>query len=429
VLTSFHVGRFKSYGATQTLPLAALTVLIGANASGKSNAIEALQLLSWMAHGRLLSDLPHALQKGDIGLRGRISDLQRRAGENISLGCVLHASDAELSILLGVEPRGPRIVFENMMKSDATEYYRVDGVPSEFSNEIRVAYNSFTRGPRPHVDCIDQQAIFTQLMSPARFGATHPQSQMRIPAVNSAVQQALTSILFLDPHPAEMRAYSYVDEQVLLGDGSNISSVLKHVCETLGRKSQVLEFVRALPEQDIADIAFIPTPRNEVMLSLVETFGGKATPRDASVLSDGTLRVLAIAAAVLSVPSDTVVVIEEVDNGVHPSRARALMSLLTRNAQERNIQIILTTHNPALLDAVPDAALGDTVACYRDVQTGESRLQRLFDLEDFASLAAQGPLGGLAESGVLDRYLKHRKTDEQRAREGAAALAVLRRVP
>ncbi len=44
MIQSFSIENFKSFRKA-TLPLSPLTLLIGANASGKSNAIEALQLL------------------------------------------------------------------------------------------------------------------------------------------------------------------------------------------------------------------------------------------------------------------------------------------------------------------------------------------------------------------------------------------------
>jgi len=50
VLQLFSLANFKSFAAAD-LPLAELTVLVGANASGKSNLIEGLQLLSWLARG------------------------------------------------------------------------------------------------------------------------------------------------------------------------------------------------------------------------------------------------------------------------------------------------------------------------------------------------------------------------------------------
>ena len=46
MLTSFTLENFKSFREPATLPLAPLTMLAGANASGKSNLVEALRLLS-----------------------------------------------------------------------------------------------------------------------------------------------------------------------------------------------------------------------------------------------------------------------------------------------------------------------------------------------------------------------------------------------
>ena len=45
-------------------------------------------------------------------------------------------------------------------------------------------------------------------------------------------------------------------------------------------------------------------PRGEVMVKLVETFGSELAEYDASQLSDGTLRILAVAAAMLSAPEE-----------------------------------------------------------------------------------------------------------------------------
>lgn len=115
-----------------------------------------------------------------------------------------------------------------------------------------------------------------------------------------------------------------------------------------------------------------------------------------------------------------------IDNGVHPSRAGHLMQQLYRYAAERKLSLLVTTHNPALLDAIPLEALGDTVACYRDPDSGESRLQRLRDLEDFVPLTVRGSLGELVTAGVLDRYLKHRRSSEERARQGESTLELFR---
>ena len=227
--------------------------------------------------------------------------------------------------------------------------------------------------------------------------------QRVIPEVTTQYQGWLSDIVFLDPQPSTMRDYSFTTERTLSGDGANLSGVLFNLCREKATRREVLQFIQALPEQDIRSIGFIETPRSEAMVKLTETFGGRKTGYDATLLSDGTLRVLAIAAAVLSAPERSIVVIEEIDNGVHPSRAEQILSRLSRIAEERGLRVLISSHNPALLDALPDDAVPNVVFCYRDPKTGTSRLVRLADIPDYPELIAQGAVGHLVTRGILDR--------------------------
>lgn len=98
---------------------------------------------------------------------------------------------------------------------------------------------------------------------------------------------------------------------------------------------------------------------------------------------------------------------------------------MREQAELRNVRLLLTTYNPALMDALPDSALGDVMFCYRDPQDGDSRLVRLADLEDYAGLVSQGPLGELVTRGVVDRFVKSPITVEQKRQN---ALAWLKRM-
>jgi predicted ATPase len=158
-------------------------------------------------------------------------------------------------------------------------------------------------------------------------------------------------------------------------------------------------------------------------LQLSETFGDHAQTRDAPLLSDGTLRVLAVAAALLSAQTGSLVVIKEIDNGVHPSRAQSLREHIQRVARERRLHVLLTSHNPAMLDALPLDAIPDVVCCYRDPVMGASRLLKLEDLDTYPELIAQGSLGDLVTQGVLDRYLKSRSSQEERTQKALQWLA------
>lgn len=161
------------------------------------------------------------------------------------------------------------------------------------------------------------------------------------------------------------------------------------------------------------------------MVTLTETFGGTSTTYDASLLSDGTLRVLAIAAAILSARG-ALVVIEEIDNGVHPSRAGRLLNQMSRIAKERNLRVLISSHNPALLDALPDDAVPNVVFCYRSPQDGTSRLVRLTDLPDYPELIAQGSVGHLMTRGLIERFVKEHPGSEDRKRRAHEWLSDLR---
>ena len=437
MLATFTFSNFKSFKEAR-LPLGPLTVLIGANAAGKSNAIEALRLLSWLAQGQKLSSIQFAVNSADRVVRGRIDDLCYRGQSQFGLGCVtddLHWN--RLTMQISIREGELHISAERIEELLATvPLYDMDQPSKGLSTDAGVAYNNFARGGnKPHVTVSDQMAVFAQLESAVRFESSHRKAQETIPDVAKRFQSLLSNILFLDPVPARMREYSFTNDKRLLGDGTNLSSVLyrlwggggeAHSEPFVTQRAAILAFIQSLPEQDIAGLSFLDGPRGEVMVQLLETFGGTPTPYDASLLSDGTLRVLAIAAAMLSAQEGSLVVIEEIDNGVHPSRARHLLDSIRSIAERRKLRVLLSTHNPAMLDALPDAAVPDVVFCYRDPESGASKLIRMHDIPDVPELLVQGPLGHLMTSGALERFVKTHRGSEARKQKAKEWLETLR---
>lgn len=428
ILSEFTLTGFKSYSAGH-LPLGALTVLMGANASGKSNAIEGLRFLSWLAQGQKLSSIQYETNNGDRIIRGRTSDLCHRSESSFSLGCRLDGTAWDrLTITLSVRDGELHINHEKITETPANvPLYETDQPSQGFGTDVSVAYNNFTRGRnKPRITCSDQIAIFVQLDSPASFAKKYTQSQETIPSTVQKYQKVLGNILFLDPIPAKMREYSFKTERHLQGDGTNLSSVLYRLWhDSESNQQNILNFIQSLPEQKIAGVGFLSGPRDEVMVTLTETFGQTHRDYEAALLSDGTLRVLAIAAAMLSATEGSLVVIEEIDNGVHPTRAEHLVSEIRTIADQRNLRVLLSTHNPALMDALPDEALSDVVFCFRDPETGDSRLTRLGDLDEFPGLVSQGPLGHLVTAGVVDRVVKSPETSEDRRQKAMQWLSQL----
>ena len=452
MLTSFSLQNFKSFSHRATLPLRGpLTVLIGANAAGKSNLLEALRLLSWLAQGNKLGTIQNAINQGDQVIRGRVPDIFQRGQTRLELGCEVDGvPDEARSLHMALELRDDdlHIVAERIGPEQGVPLYEMDQPAQVQGTQARVAYNNFARGgKKPHIPVSDQTAVFSQLLSPASFQASHKKAQDIIPEICGQYKLILADALFLDPIPARMRGYGFLADKKLLGDGSNLSSVLYSLCkvhlepenERVRRlltaldmpklqqsRRDILDFVKDLPEQNIDSLDFLQGPRNDVMLQLVESFGGQPRAYEAALLSDGTLRVLAIAAAMLSAPEGSLVVIEEIDNGVHPSRARHLLERIQSVAERRHLRVLLSTHNPAMLDALPDSAVPDVVFCYRDPQEGDSRLVRLGDLPDAPELLVQDTLGHLLTSGAVDRFVKTYEGPQARKDKALAWLEALR---
>ena len=423
MLSCITLKNFKSYRDAR-LKLGPLTLLIGANASGKSNALEGLRLLSWLAQGQKLTSIQYQVQDSDAVLRGRVEDIGRLGSDQFSLGCCTNNEWDRLEVTLKIREGELHVVAESITSpGKAVPLYEIKRPAVSPSTDLTVAYDDFHKGRnKPVIVCSDQMAVFPQLDTPAAFDHRNRESQKTIPNVSRAYQELLGGILFLDPIPSLMRASEFKTEKKLRGDGRNLSGVLYNLCRYRENKEIILGLIRSLPEQDITDIGFYESDRGKVLVEVAENFGGRERSWDATLLSDGTLRVLAIAAALLSAPEGSLVVIEEVDNGVHPSRAGTLLSAMLELATKRSLRLLLSTHNPALMDAVPDQALGDVVFCYRDPEEGDSRLVSLADLPDYPALAARAPLGELASSQIIERYAKSGLSPNEKKKKALAWL-------
>jgi predicted ATPase len=419
MLTEFTLANFKSYRKS-SLRLGSLTLLIGANASGKSNVLEGLRFLCWLASGHQLNNIQSAINI-DQAVRGRVEDLCYRGESSFTIGCHIESAEwSQLETTIQVINGEMKIVAEKIFNStNETELYEMkktsqihldnDFAKGNFVDVILKQRQNLT------VICRNQMAIFSQLDNPLLVDGKYEDHRKSVAEIVCEYQNILKNIHFLDAIPSKMRNYSYKTDRNLLEDGTNLSGVLFDLCNNRpGNKQEILNLIQSLPEQAIDELDFLFGPRDEVMVRLSETFGHTRHNYEAALLSDGTLRVLAIAAAMLSATEGSLIVIEEIDNGVHPSRVKSLITSIQEIAKRRNLQVLISTHNSALMDAIPDAALGDVVFCYRDPSVGDSRLMRLGDLDEFPGLISQGSLGQLVTKGVVDRFIKSPNTPEDR---------------
>ena len=421
MLSSFRLQNFKSY-KDATFSLSSVTIMLGANGSGKSNALEALRIMSRLGRGSRLDDLQSALTGQNAIVRGGVQNLFNSSLAQFEMDYACGTSkEYSLELTLGCKrsPNGKQLYNKNEILRDSKEkspIYEIAPTNETDGENITVLYNNFNDGEaeKPSIACSNQQVVFYQLLSGTKFYPTDTVAQKRIPGITNYLRNQFTNILFLTPVPEHMRGYANVSGKNvnLSEDGSNVSAVLKGICTDAELKNELMEIIRCLPEQDIQDIRFIETELGDVMVQLIEGFSQKPVP--ATLLSDGTLRVLAHAAALLSAPQDSMLVFEEIDNGIHPSRVRHILQKVYEYAKKRRLQVIITTHNPALMDAVPREEICNVLYVYRD-KDGGSKAIRLGDMDNFPDfIISDGTLGASVTSlKFLDEHMNPKPISER----------------
>ncbi|WP_353570816.1 AAA family ATPase [Candidatus Albibeggiatoa sp. nov. BB20] len=220
----------------------------------------------------------------------------------------------------------------------------------------------------------------------------------------------LKSIFVYDPIPSKIRNYSRFSQN-LLPDASNLAGFLAALSEQ--HKTEIEQtlskYLNHLPEKDIRKVWAEPVGRlgSDAMLYCEEEWiEGKTQIIDAHSMSDGTLRFLAILTALLTRPEESLLVIEEVDNGLHPSRMKLLIQAMREIGAKRNIDILVTTHNPALLDGLEPEMMPFVQVVHRDPKTGASKITPLDELDNLPKLMASGSLGTITTRGDLEQSLQ-----------------------
>ena len=152
---------------------------------------------------------------------------------------------------------------------------------------------------------------------------------------------------FLDLAPSRMREPAFPGQTVLGDGGEYLPTVLRAICEDSHRKETLVEWIRELTPMDVRGFEFPTDPSGRVHLVFLEANGRRVS---AYAASDGTLRFLAMLAALLGPNPAGLYFFEEIDNGIHPSRVRLLIDLIERQTAKGEIQVVTTTHSPGPAD-------------------------------------------------------------------------------
>lgn len=411
MIKSFIFENFKSFEKAE-LNLEAITSLIGANSSGKSNAIEGIQILAELATGLDLNVVLDGTRSSESHIRGGSKACCRFKTSSFKLGCLIDL-DETYDLLYYIKISTNRRVWveeEVLYKvnngktnlAGGEKIFKTKAIAGD-SGDIKVEYNDKKSGRNPNIICMRISSVLAQMQTKL------PQSTERdkecLGYINLVLDN-LKSIFVLNPVPSEMRDYVRITDSELKENCENISPVLYHLCEMEDKKEELLKGICNLPENEVMGIGFVKTSLDDVIFTLKERYKNSAEVVDAKKLSDGTLRCIAILAAMLSIPENSVLVIEEIDNGIHPGRVQALIESLDELGRKKHVDLILTTHNPVLLNKYDKEKLLGVSVVYRDGENGTSKFIPLVDIKNFQNIFAQGGLGDAMVDDSLIRLIK-----------------------
>ena len=419
MLTRIHIDGYKSFHGVD-VRFSPLSVMFGPNAAGKSNLLDALQLLAKLGTSRTVKeafDPPHrgkpleSFTIGEKGIRGLIE--QERL--NFSIEADLRLSDSVVEAVnrdireirrpgTDGQTREGGKALAHVRERDLRYRIEVEMLPRSgilrVADEYLAALNSKgepTGKRRPfierqgqklhlrlegqaHPTCYDRYLDHTILSMP-HYPPHYPHLV--------AARRELESWLFFYFEPRErMRAANPVKEARHIGlMGEDLAAFLNTLRALEPRQFEAVEKALRMLMPYVDGIEVEVSDLGEAELRLKE--GGIAIP--ARVLSEGTLRMLGLLALAGVKTPPALVGFEEPENGIHPRRIELIAELLRTRAGLGQTQYIVTTHSPLLPDRMPDDAL--------------LAVRRIDGRTCIDTSSTWGPLGPIGREDDIDRVL------------------------
>ncbi len=439
MIEQLELTNFKNFRSA-TLPLGKFTVIVGTNASGKSNIRDAFRFVHGISRGYSLADIigekwGHGGELLWRGVRGGAREVAYLGGECFQLSLI--ASDGSellprrgatfsitVQVKFGASPStiqfGPR-VREESFSTEMDGGYEATPLSDDLERlkVVRVSKTGstgkFKTFPRTHpvigsdvaASMLGQTAdellkLTTDIIDPS------DKSQ----SATSRFRDVIQSMRFHDLNPDSLRMPSTPGQTVLGDRGENLSSVLLAICEDASLKAAVMEWLRQLTPLDVVDFELEPDAAGRVLVALVEGNGKKTSAYSAS---DGTLRFLAMLAALYGPNAAGFYFFDEIETGIHPTRLHLLIQLIEQRVARGDVQVVATTHSPQLLGLLSEESQNAAVLTYRLEGHLEGHIKRIMDIPNAAEVLKNQSLMRLHESGWLENaveFLEGEENDE-----------------
>ena len=410
MITSLRLVNFKNF-ADETLRLGPFTVIVGANASGKSNIRDAFRFLHGIGRGYTLAEI----MGGKYGAGGQLewAGIRGAPNEIVRLGKKSPRKRGEFSVHLKTGRDDNEVLYSITARfnRERVDVFRVwkerlatasaDVYRTETTNTAKLHVMA-GEDPERKVSLSRSQPALTQLLLPRRM------SELRLQDSDLDIHAVLGRMRFFDFVPERMRQPSFPGQTVLGDGGENLATVLREICADATRGRNLISWLEELTPMDVKSLEFPLDPSGRIHLQIVERNGRKVS---AYAASDGTLRFLGILAALLRSDAGGLYFFEEIDNGIHPNRLWLLTDFIEQQTARGDVQVVTTTHSPALLSWMSDTTFENTSVVYRDEHWADSVFCPIADLYDLRELRKSFTLGELHTTGWLEHAMACSKVE------------------
>jgi predicted ATPase len=407
-ILKLDVNGFRSLKHVQWEP-GALNVLIGPNASGKSNLMRSLELVSAAATGKLGGLVQEAGGMGAICWDDQknatvsfcLKTSSVKAGEDIERERLTY--DVELSRL--GEGASYRVNTEQLANYRAVEQGKLPS-PFKFLDRRRGSAHVYDETKKedgkakglvrvPDDALQDDETILSVAGNPivGSFLQNHVLTDYQRHLAGWSVYHAFGS------HPESIirRPLVVRHEKRVSPDGANLVSVLQTLYNSSRDFPERIDDAMSAAFPDCYEkLRFQTVAVADQRVQLAVQFSGLDKPTAAAGLSDGTLRFLFLLTILGSSEAVPLIAVDEPEIGLHPS----MLSIVAEFAVEasRHSQVIISTHSEALLNAFGETRPTTTVVRWNQ---GETSLTNLDD-NQLADWLKSYSLGALFASGELE---------------------------
>lgn len=199
----------------------------------------------------------------------------------------------------------------------------------------------------------------------------------------------------------ELRQEQQIDESnQIASDGKNLPATLNSLLKGAEFSEARERIYRTLGDiaPHVRGLNVQPLRAGKEFVEFIETTSGNVESWEQS---DGTLRALAILVCLETQPSNSTILIEEPERDLHPWAVRSLMQHIREVATIRDLQILLTTHSPQVLE---ESQPEEVIVATRTAQEGTilTRLtemfpQGTFEMGDIGRLWVKGLISGVPQ--------------------------------